>query len=87
LVCLLVASAAESVQRLIMVVRIALDSIENNIIQSVDNTRKGVATLEQAKGYQESSRSKLYCVALIIIVILVILVVLAALGVSIKYLF
>jgi t-SNARE complex subunit (syntaxin) len=70
-----------------MVVRIALDSIENNIIQSVDNTRKGVATLEQAKGYQESSRSKLYCVALIIIVILVILVVLAALGVSIKYLF
>ena len=68
-------------------VYLVIDSIENNIIQSVENTRQGVATLTAAKGYQESSRSKLYCVALIAIIILAILVALAALGVTIKYAF
>jgi hypothetical protein len=52
-----------------------IDSIEGNILDSVDATDKGVVQLRKASDYQKKSRTKLCCILVIFLIVLAVIII------------
>eukprot|EP01087_Luapelamoeba_hula_P020245 TRINITY_DN687_c0_g3_i1.p1 TRINITY_DN687_c0_g3~~TRINITY_DN687_c0_g3_i1.p1 ORF type:complete len:295 (+),score=57.60 TRINITY_DN687_c0_g3_i1:79-963(+) len=59
-----------------------IDNIESHIDSAVSSTSKGVVELRKAAEYQDSARTKMCCIVLVILIIVAIVIAALVLGVS-----